>query len=59
MFINNMNQVKMTNGFMIPPVSDYNLNKESESYMNPNMYIIGFIFFIFEIIIHIFIRIIC
>jgi hypothetical protein len=38
MFINNMNQVKMTNGFMIPPVSDYNLNKESESYMNPNMY---------------------
>ena len=23
---------------MIPPVSDYNLNKESESYMNPNMY---------------------
>ena len=36
MFINNMNQVKMTNGFMIPQVGDYNINKDTESYMNPN-----------------------
>ena len=40
MFINNMNQIKMTNGYMMPPVGDinYNLNKDSEGYMNPNMY---------------------
>ena len=38
MFINNMNQVKMTNGFMIPQVGDYNINKETDGYMNPNMY---------------------
>jgi len=36
MFINNMNQVKMTNGFMMPQVGDYNINKDTESYMNPN-----------------------
>ena len=40
MFINNMNQIKMTNGYMMPPVGDinYNLNKDNEGYMNPNMY---------------------
>jgi hypothetical protein len=38
MFINNINQVKMTNGFMMPQVGDYNINKDSEGYMNPNMY---------------------
>ena len=38
MFINNINQMKMTNGFMMPQVGDYNINKDSESYMNPNMY---------------------
>ena len=40
MFMNNMNQIKMTNGYMMPPVGDinYNLNKDNESYMNPNMY---------------------
>lgn len=36
MFINNMNQVKMTNGFMMPQVGDFNINKDTESYMNPN-----------------------
>lgn len=40
MFINNMNQIKMTNGYMMPPVGDinYNLSKDNEGYMNPNMY---------------------
>ena len=40
MFINNMNQMKMTNGFMMPQVGDcnYNLNKDNEGFMNPNMY---------------------
>ena len=40
MFINNMNQIKITNGYMMPPVGDinYNLNKDNEGYMNPNMY---------------------
>ena len=40
MFINNMNQIKMTNGYMMPPVGDinYNLNKDTENYMNSNMY---------------------
>lgn len=40
MFINNMNQIKMTNGYMMPPVGDinYNLNKDNEGYMNPNLY---------------------
>lgn len=40
MFINNMNQIKMTNGYMMPPVGDinYNLNKDNENYMNSNMY---------------------
>ena len=34
MFINNMNQMKMPNGYMRPPVGDVN----NEAYMNPNMY---------------------
>ena len=38
MFINNINQMKMTNGFMMPQVGDYTLNKDNESYMNPNIY---------------------
>ena len=40
MFINNMNQMKMSNGFMMPQVGDcnYNLNKDNEGFMNPNMY---------------------
>ena len=34
MFINNMNQMKMPNGYMMNPVGDVN----NEAYMNPNMY---------------------
>ena len=38
--MNNMNQMKMSNGYMMPPIGEvnYNLNKDNEGYKNPNMY---------------------
>ena len=38
--MNNMNQMKMSNGYMMPPIGEvnYNLNKDNEAYKNPNMY---------------------
>jgi hypothetical protein len=38
MFINNMNQIKMPNGYMIPNVDNYNLNNDYENYRNNNIY---------------------
>lgn len=38
MFMNNMNQLKMPNGYMMPQVGDCNLNKDNEGYMNLNMF---------------------
>ena len=38
MFINNMNQIKVPNGNMMPQVGEYNLNKDNEGYINPNMF---------------------
>ena len=36
--MNNMNQIKMPNAYMMPNVDYYNSNKDYENYMNNNIY---------------------